>query len=81
MSTILKTQKEGLIKRKKEKTYTYEHVLETSISYFNGDELAATTWMNKYAVKLDSGEFLERSPNDMHKRMAKELEELKRNIN
>ncbi|KRO69984.1 MAG: ribonucleoside-diphosphate reductase, partial [Cryomorphaceae bacterium BACL11 MAG-121128-bin16] len=39
----------------------------------NGDELAATTWMNKYAMKDDAGQFVEQSPDDMHKRMAKEF--------
>ncbi|MEC7863462.1 MAG: ribonucleotide reductase N-terminal alpha domain-containing protein, partial [Bacteroidota bacterium] len=73
MSTRLKKQKQVLIKSKKQKTYTYEQVLEASISYFNGDELAATTWMNKYAMKDDAGDFVEQSPDDMHKRMAKEF--------
>ena len=73
MSTTLKSQKEFSTKTKNKKIYTYEQVLEKSISYFNGDELAATTWMNKYAMKNDSGEFVEQSPDDMHKRMAKEF--------
>ena len=73
MSTTLKSQKEFSTKTKDKKIYTYEQVLEKSISYFNGDELAATTWMNKYAMKNDSGEFVEQSPDDMHKRMAKEF--------
>ena len=73
MSTTLKSQKEFSTKTKNKKIYTYEQVLEKSISYFKGDELAATTWMNKYAMKDDSGEFVEQSPDDMHKRMAKEF--------
>ena len=73
MSTTLKSQKEFSTKTKNKKIYTYEQVLEKSISYFNGDELAATTWMNKYAMKDDAGEFVEQSPDDMHKRMAKEF--------
>ena len=73
MSKTLKSQKEFSTKTKNKKIYTYEQVLEKSISYFNGDELAATTWMNKYAMKNDSGEFVEQSPDDMHKRMAKEF--------
>ena len=73
MSTTLKSQKEFSTKTKNKKIYTYEQVLEKSISYFNGDELAATTWMNKYAMKNDAGEFVEQSPDDMHKRMAKEF--------
>jgi len=53
--------------------YTYEEVLKTSLSYFNGDELAATTWINKYAVKNSDGVYLEKTPDQMHKRMAKEF--------
>ncbi|NLP58802.1 adenosylcobalamin-dependent ribonucleoside-diphosphate reductase [Lutibacter sp. B1] len=55
------------------KTYTYNEVLNSALDYFKGDELAATTWMNKYAMKNKSGEFLEATPNDMHKRMAAEF--------
>jgi len=73
MTTIIKKAEDVLLKIKRAKTYTYEQVLESSISYFNGDELAATTWMNKYAMKDNDGEFVEQSPTDMHKRMAKEF--------
>ena len=73
MTTILKKQKEVLTKAKKQKTYTYEEVLESAVAYFNGDELAGTTWMNKYAMKDYEGEFVEKNPDDMHKRMAKEF--------
>ncbi len=54
-------------------TYVYEDVLKASMAYFNGDELAATTWINKYAIKGQDGRFSELSPADMHKRMAKEF--------
>ena len=73
MTTILKKQKEVLTKAKKQKTYTYEEVLESAVAYFNGDELAGTTWMNKYAMKDYDGEFVEKNPDDMHKRMANEF--------
>ena len=56
---------------KKMKKYTYNEVFEATKSYFNGDELAATTWMNKYALKDVQGNFLEKTPVDMHWRMAK----------
>lgn len=55
------------------KIYEYNEVLESCLAYFNGDELAATTWMNKYAVKTNKGEFLESTPDQMHKRMAVEF--------
>jgi len=73
MSTRLKTQKKTAIKPEKQNRYTYNQVLEKTVSYFNGDELAATTWMNKYAMKDEAGDFVEQSPDDMHKRMAKEF--------
>ncbi|MDP6921830.1 MAG: adenosylcobalamin-dependent ribonucleoside-diphosphate reductase [Lutibacter sp.] len=52
------------------KTYSYQEVLKRSLAYFKGDELAATTWINKYAMKTKAGEFLESSPEEMHRRMA-----------
>jgi ribonucleoside-diphosphate reductase alpha chain len=54
-------------------TYTYEEVLHAAIEYFHGDELAATTWMNKYAVKDAKGHYYELTPDDMHWRMAREF--------
>ena len=54
-------------------SYTYDEVLKASLKYFNNDELAATTWMNKYAVKDKDGNFLELNPDDMHRRMAIEF--------
>ncbi|HFX18217.1 MAG TPA: ribonucleoside-diphosphate reductase, adenosylcobalamin-dependent, partial [Flavobacteriales bacterium] len=59
------------INTKKHKKYTFDEVFKASKDYFNGDELAATTWMNKYALKNAKGEYLELTPADMHKRMAK----------
>ncbi|MEN8138947.1 MAG: adenosylcobalamin-dependent ribonucleoside-diphosphate reductase [Bacteroidota bacterium] len=55
---------------KMEKTYKHEEVLKASLKYFEGDELAATTWINKYAIKDTEGNYFELSPEDMHKRMA-----------
>ncbi len=54
-------------------TYSYDDVITRCLAYFKGDELAATTWMNKYALKNSNGEFLELTPDDMHKRMATEF--------
>ncbi len=55
------------------KTYTFDEVFKTAVDYFNGDELAATTWINKYALKTANGEYLEKTPDDMHRRMAREF--------
>ncbi len=52
------------------KTYTHEQVLRQSIRYFDGDELAAGVWMNKYALKDGQGNYYECSPDDMHRRIA-----------
>ncbi len=43
------------------------------LNYFDGDELAASTWLKKYALKDSNGVSLEGTPDDMHKRMAKEF--------
>ncbi len=73
MTTITKKPKDITAKTKKQKTYPYEQVLEAAVAYFNGDELAGTTWMNKYAMKDHAGEFVEQTPDDMHRRMAREF--------
>lgn len=54
-------------------TYTYQEVFEKCLQYFKDDELAASTWINKYAMKNVAGEFIELTPDDMHLRMAKEF--------
>ncbi len=58
---------------KEKKTYSCNRVLKSCLNYFDGDELAATTWMEKYAMKSKEGKFLELTPSDMHHRMAGEL--------
>lgn len=57
----------------KQKTYDYDKVLADALEYFEGDELAATTWVKKYALKDNEGRLLEQSPSDMHRRMAAEF--------
>ncbi|MBP1644765.1 MAG: ribonucleoside-diphosphate reductase, adenosylcobalamin-dependent [Bacteroidetes bacterium] len=54
------------------KVYKTEEILDASTKYFNGDSLAADVWMNKYALR-DGNEIYEVSPDDMHKRLAKEF--------
>ncbi len=73
MTVKTKATEEVFAKNVNTKTFTYEDVLKASIEYFNGDELAATTWMNKYAMTDNDGEFVENSPDDMHNRMTKEF--------
>ncbi len=54
-------------------TYTYPEALAESVKYFKGDELAASVWINKYAMKDSFGNLYEKSPEDMHRRLAKEF--------
>ena len=55
------------------KTYSYNEAFEASLQYFKGDELAARVWVNKYAVKDSFGNIYEKSPEDMHWRLANEV--------
>ncbi len=59
--------------KKGTQTYSYNEVFEKCLHYFHGDELAASTWMNKYAMKDNNKNFLELTPEDMHWRMAKQF--------
>ncbi len=58
---------------KQSKSFTYEEALVESKNYFKGDELAASVWINKYAVKNSEGDIFELSPEDMHRRLSKEF--------
>ena len=53
--------------------YSYEEAFKESLRYFQGDELAARVWVNKYAVKDSFGNIYEKSPEDMHWRIANEI--------
>jgi ribonucleoside-diphosphate reductase alpha chain len=53
--------------------YSHEDAVEESIQYFKGDELAARVWANKYALKDSFGNLYEKSPDDMHRRLAREI--------
>ena len=55
------------------RTFTYDEAFEASLKYFNGDELAARVWVNKYAMKDSFGNIYEQSPADMHWRIANEV--------
>ena len=55
------------------KTYTQEEVFKASLEYFKNDDLAARVWLNKYALKDSEGNIYELTPNDMHRRIAKEI--------
>jgi len=53
--------------------YTREQVNKASLQYFNGDELAANVFTTKYALKDNAGSYVELTPNDLHRRLAKEF--------
>lgn len=55
------------------KTYTYDEAQEASLQYFDGDELAARVWVTKYALKDSFGNLYEKTPDDMHHRIAREI--------
>lgn len=55
------------------KTYTQEEAFNASLEYFKGDDLAARVWVNKYALKDSDGNIYEQTPNDMHRRIAREI--------
>ena len=56
-----------------DQTYTSEEAYQASLKYFNGDDLAARVWVNKYALKDSHGANYESTPDDMHKRIASEI--------
>jgi ribonucleoside-diphosphate reductase alpha chain len=53
--------------------YTQEEAYSSSLQYFNGDELAASVFVSKYALRDESGDLLEKTPDDMHHRLAREF--------
>ena len=53
--------------------YTYDDVFEASLEYFGGDSLAASVFAGKYALQDEDGNYLELTPDDMHKRLASEF--------
>ena len=68
-----KTNPKGL------KEVTYNDAVARSKEYFAGDELAATVWVSKYALKDSFGHIYESSPEDMHRRIAAEIERIEKN--
>jgi ribonucleoside-diphosphate reductase alpha chain len=64
--------------KQQQKAYSTEEAVKASLEYFKGDELAATVWVNKYALKDSFGNIYELTPDDMHRRLAKELNRIER---
>jgi ribonucleoside-diphosphate reductase alpha chain len=61
------------VKEREKPVYSHEEAVDASIQYFKGDELAARVWANKYALKDSFGNLFEKSPDDMHRRLAREI--------
>lgn len=61
-----------------QKSFTQEEAFEASLKYFKNDDLAARVWINKYALKDSAGNLFEKSPDDMHRRIAKEISRIEK---
>tara|TARA_X000000950_G_C13920884_1_gene663297 strand:+ start:11336 stop:13840 length:2505 start_codon:yes stop_codon:yes gene_type:complete len=61
------------ISKNNNKHKTYDDAFSGAMEYFNGDELAAGVWTSKYALQDLNGNFMETSPDQMHRRLAKEF--------
>ena len=59
-------------------TYTEGEVEQATLEYFDGDNLATNVWITKYALKNKKGELLEKTPDDMHKRLAREFSRIEK---
>ncbi len=60
------------------RTYKFSEVVEAAKTYFKGDDLAATVWANKYALKDSTGKIYELTPDDMHRRIAREISRIEK---
>jgi ribonucleoside-diphosphate reductase alpha chain len=61
------------------KTFTQEEIKEASFKYFKGDDLATKVWATKYALKDSFGNTYELTPDDMHRRLAREIARIEKN--
>ena len=76
-STMVSTEN-PVEEKRQERIFTFDEAYKKSLEYFNGDELAAKVWVNKYAIKDSYGNIYEQSPDDMHWRIARELARIER---
>ncbi len=60
------------------KKYTADEVLAKATEYFDGDEMVANVWMNKYALRDEVGDLREQTPDDMHRRISREFARIER---
>ncbi len=73
------TQEVALETHLGKKIFSQEEAIQASLKYFNGDDLAARVWVNKYALKDSFGNIFELIPDDMHRRMAREIARIEKN--
>ena len=76
----MKKEEQGVVKREVtaasatgRPVYSYEEAIKASREYFKGDDLAAKVWASKYAIKDSYGNLYEKTPEDMHHRLASEV--------
>jgi ribonucleoside-diphosphate reductase alpha chain len=60
-------------------TYSTDEAFIASLKYFKGDDLAARVWVNKYALKDSYGNIYELTPDDLHRRLSKEIARIEQN--
>ncbi len=83
-SGIIYDEKKSTVKENKKarpekgEKFTYDEAFQESLKYFNGDELAARVWVNKYALKDSYGNIYESNPDMMHKRIASEISRIEK---
>lgn len=75
VEATVKEKKPGIGVEKKvgKAIYSHDEAVIASREYFKGDDLAARVWANKYALKDSYGNLYEKSPDDMHRRLASEI--------
>ncbi len=64
---------DAVVTKNKKVTYTFDEAYQATLEYFTGDDLAAKVWVSKYALKDSAGNLYEKTPADMHRRIAAEL--------
>jgi len=61
------------------KIYSEAEVQQATFDYFKGDKLATKVWSSKYALKDSDGNLYELTPDDMHRRLAREIARIEQN--
>ncbi|MBX3163063.1 MAG: adenosylcobalamin-dependent ribonucleoside-diphosphate reductase [Bacteroidetes bacterium] len=70
---------EMIAEDKKQNIFSHDDAFQASLKYFKGDDLAARVWLNKYALKDSAGKVYEKTPDDMHRRIAAEIARIEAN--